>query len=376
MRRKILMIDVGGWGGITHYTYNLMQALAECKEIEVALLTNKDYELDHLPKKFSIFKVPLLGQSYLRTIHNIFSVIFCYKPQIIHIQTMVSARKDWFWFMLAKLIGKKIILTCHNVLPHEDIEKNAFFMKTAFRIIYSSAEKIIAHSQYSRNRLNNFFQIDLAKIVIIPHGNYLFFRKQELSPKEARKKLSIAEDKKVIINFGALRYYKGVDDLLCALDLLRKKRDNVLLILAGKPMHVPENYFEKLIEQKQLTDYVLFKKGYISFEDIAVLFFASDLAVFPYQEIDTSGSLQLAYAFAKPVVATKTGSMPEVIEDGVNGILVEPGNVQALAEAMEKILFNSDITSMSEACFHLAKERFSWDLIAQKTEQLYKEIKI
>jgi len=374
MKIKVLMIDIGGWGGITHYTYNLMQALSVCPELDCVLLTDRAYELDNLPRHFKVIKLPFNNRPYFSTVKEIFSVVREFGPGIIHVQTMISARKDWLLFLLAGLSGARVVFTAHNVMPHEDAENRAFFMKTAFRIIYANSRKIIAHSNFTKGEIMRIFGQAAEKIHVIPHGNYAFFRTHEISQQVARQKLNIALDKKVILNFGAMRHYKGIEVLLEAMSLLCRRHSEVVLLLAGKPMHVPPGYFSQLITQYGLDANVILKAEYIPASDIPYIFFAGDLAVLPYKHIDTSGSIQLAYGFSKPVVATRTGSMPEVVDHNVNGLLVPPDDPQALAEAMEKILFDPEaVKRMGAASMALAIGKFSWQSIAQKTCALYRE---
>jgi D-inositol-3-phosphate glycosyltransferase len=187
--------------------------------------------------------------------------------------------------------------------------------------------------------------------------------------------LNLDQDKKVILNFGAMRPYKGIESLLEAVSLLCRGHSDVLLLLAGKPMNVPYAYFEQLISQYGLDENVILRPDYIPAGDVPDIFFASDLVVLPYKHIDTSGSIQTAYAFSKPVVATRTGSMAEVLDHNVNGLLVPPDDPQALAGAIEKVLFDPQaLQRMGEASMALAIGKFSWQSIAQKTCQLYFEV--
>lgn len=375
MKTKVAVIDIGGWGGITHYTYNLMQALSAGADIDCVLITAGEYELESLPRNFKLIKVAVKDRSYRQIVAGVIAAVRNSGARVIHVQTMISARKDWILFILARLCGLRIVFTAHNVLPHEDAEKKAFFMKNAFAVIYSFSNRIIAHSNYGKNELIRVFGIPGGKISVIAHGNYLFFRTREVSRQDARERLKIPQDKKIILHFGALRRYKGVELLLEALSLLRRNRPDIMLLLAGKPMHVPEGYFEKLISGRGLEDCVIFRSEYIRAQDMPDIFFASDLVVLPYRQIDTSGSIQLAYAFSKPVIATRTGSMAEVLSENVNGLLVEPDDPDKLAQAIEKIISDpAAIERMGAASMDLAVEKFSWRAIAVKTEALYCEI--
>ncbi|MDD5347405.1 MAG: glycosyltransferase family 4 protein [Candidatus Omnitrophica bacterium] len=375
MKPKVLMIDVGGWGGITHYTYNLMAALARNGKCDCTLLTDRQYELEPLPRNFEIIKKSLNNQPYGRAVKSVFEAIRQVKPQIIHVQTMITARRDWLLFRLGGLLGKRIVLTCHNVLPHEDAEKQAFFMRQALANIYAASRAIIAHSEFSRARLIELFGVPAAKITVIPHGNYLFFRRTEMSQAEARQALGLPADARIVLQFGAIRLYKGIDVLLEAFAGVREAGKDVRLLLAGKPMHLdPAGIFEA-IRRLGLEDAVIVKAGYVDFDDIAKYFFASDAAVFPYKEIDMSGSLQLAFAFERPVVAARSGGLPEVIEDGKNGLLFSANDVTELAGCLSRLLGDDALRqNLGQAGLRLARERFSWEPIAAGTVSVYERV--
>jgi glycosyltransferase involved in cell wall biosynthesis len=259
------------------------------------------------------------------------------------------------------------------VLPHEIYEQRAFGIKASLRVIYRCPKKIIVHSQYSKDRLISLFKVLPEKIEVIYHGNYLFVRTKELSPEHAKEILGIPQNKKVILQFGTIRQYKGLDTLIHAFKRIRERTGNVFLLTVGKPFNTDITYFKNLINELNLTDDVILKDQYVPLEEIPSYFFASDLVVFPYKEIDMSGSLQLAYAFSKPVIAAKVGGLAEVVEDGKNGVFVEPDNIDALEKAMEKILFQDELMKkMGDFSFDLARKKFSWEKIANDTINLYR----
>ncbi|MFA5100225.1 MAG: glycosyltransferase family 4 protein [Candidatus Omnitrophota bacterium] len=375
MKIKILMIDAGGWGGITHYTYNLMQALAARGEIECALLTDRAYELDGLPRNFGVIKRPLNGRAYLPALLRVLRVVSEYKPHVVHVQTMLTARRDWLVFLIARICGVKVVFTAHNVLPHEDREKNALCMRSVFKIIYASSQRIIVHSRFSLDKLTALFRIGRDKVRVIPHGNYLFFRTEQMSKDRARRGLGLGIGRKIVLQFGALREYKGLDILLEAFAKVRERDPAALLLIVGKPINLdPGSIIEKARAMGMENDVVL-KAEYIPVEQMAMYFFAADVVVFPYKEIDMSGSLQLAYAFAKPVVCASSGGLPEVVKEGKNGLLVRPNDSSGLAEGLSRLLADEDlIRKMGEESLRLAKEEFSWERIAASTIGVYQDI--
>jgi glycosyltransferase involved in cell wall biosynthesis len=177
MKPKILVVDIGGWGGIAHYTYNLMKAVARNASVDSALLTDSQYELDGLQRNFQVIKKPLRDQPYGAALRSVLEAVREYAPDAVHVQTMISARRDWIWFLLAALRRFPVIVTAHNILPHDEPEQRALFMKTAFRVIYRSASGIIVHSEYAKERLKEFAGASGMRIAVIPHGNYLFFKR-------------------------------------------------------------------------------------------------------------------------------------------------------------------------------------------------------
>jgi glycosyltransferase involved in cell wall biosynthesis len=99
------------------------------------------------------------------------------------------------------------------------------------------------------------------------------------------------------------------------------------------------------------------------------------VAVYPYNMITQSGAMQLAYAFGKPVVATRVGGLPDVVDEGKNGLLVPPQDPPALAEAINKILTDSEMKQcMGQHSKMLAETRYSWRLVAGKMKSVFESL--
>ncbi len=375
MKPKILVVDIGGWGGIAHYTYNLMKAVARNASVDSALLTDSQYELDGLQRNFQVIKKPLRDQPYGAALRSVLEAVREYAPDAVHVQTMISARRDWIWFLLAALRRFPVIVTAHNILPHDEPEQRALFMKTAFRVIYRSASGIIVHSEYAKERLKEFAGASGMRIAVIPHGNYLFFKTRPIPQAQARQRLGIAARAPVLLYFGALRHYKGIEDVLDIFSSVLPRHPDAVLLLAGKSMYGAPGYFKACIEERGLAGRVVFHDNYIKFDEIQNYYYACDAVVLPYRHIDTSGAIQLAYAFGKPVVVSRTGSMPETVEDGVNGMLVAPGDIHGFSGAISAIFSDKGLAErMGQASLKLAQDRFSWERIAELTCSLYREV--
>jgi len=376
---KILIVDIGGRGGITHYTYNLSEALSKFEDVETILLTERDYELDNFPRDFRLVKIPIKSKPYFKAIIGIISSILKINPQIIHIQSLVSARRDWIFFILARLLNLHIIFTAHNVLPHDEFERMAKGMRFSFKSIYSSSRALITHSEYNKKELMKDFNIKDSNIFVVPLGNYLFltYGRTELTKDLAREKLGLSPHDKVVLCFGAIREYKGIQYLIPAFGDVAKEIQDARLMIVGPPLD--KNFtirVNELIRECNIEKATIFCPHYIPLDEISLYFMASDIAVFPYLHTYGSAALHSAFAFSKPVIATDLDVFREMIKHGQNGYIIPPKDVEALAKAIVRCLSMSsdELGKMGRNSLHLAKTKYRWEAIAKSTINVYKNI--
>ena len=166
---RILMIEPGGWGGICHYSYNLCKALSHLG-CEVVLVTGTPYELAHLPHTFCVEARIPSEASYIQKLRHAIACYRRYCPDILHVQSAFSVRKDWLPAILLKATNKPLVYTAHNILPHDRTEKNALGMAFAHRLLYAFVQHLIVHSEDSRRLLQKKFHHAPAGITVIPHG--------------------------------------------------------------------------------------------------------------------------------------------------------------------------------------------------------------
>lgn len=377
---RILLIETGGWGGICHYTYNLANALSR-KGLDVTVLSGKRYELEGFKRDFTLLKRFDHERGY---IHNTWELIRTVRDgsfSIIHVQSILSPRKDWLLFYAGRLLRRSIVYTVHNILPHDEGERNAWGVKRAFLSIYRNAIHLIAHSETNKRELVESFGIEERRITVIPHGNYLFILPENLPEKEEIfREFGLKSDERVVLFFGAIRRYKGLDTLLRAFKEVHKKIPTARLLIAGKPTAVgegpPHEDYIKLAEELGLNGKVIFHFMYVPIEQIYKYFVVADLVVYPYRDTTESGSIQLALAFSKPVVATDVGSFKYAIDNDVNGLIVPAEDERALGGAIIYLLsLNKErFHEMGRNSIKVAKERYDWESIAAQTIALYKGI--
>jgi glycosyltransferase involved in cell wall biosynthesis len=183
--------------------------------------------------------------------------------------------------------------------------------------------------------------------------------------------LGIDSKRKTILFFGAIRDNKGLEEILKALPRIRKGVPEVMLLIVGEAIQGYEKYRD-LIRILEIEGSVMEVLRYVSNEEIATFFYATDVVVLPYREVSQSGVLQIAYAFGLPVVATAVGGFLEAIEDGKNGFLVPPQALDLLADRVAKVLSDDErAEAMGRHSLFLAKTMYSWKEIAERTEALY-----
>ncbi|MGH1362063.1 MAG: glycosyltransferase [Calditrichia bacterium] len=289
----------------------------------------------------------------------------------IHFQFFRRERLDTFYFVLLRLLGYNVIHTAHNVLPHER-SRIDFYLKY---LVYLSARQIVVHSGYIRDKLLASFRVTPGKVHIIPHGNFdMYVPEEELTVAEARSKINLPESAAVVLCFGHIREYKGIDILIQAFDLAAQEEKDLHLIIAGsaRTQELKERYCVQ-IDAISASDRVQYVPDFIPNEAVAEYFTAADIIALPYRAIDHSGIVHLAYSFGKPIIATRVGDFSEAVEEGKSGFLVEKEDAKALAEALRLVAGSKGkLVEMGEYAQMLNKTKYSWQDIARKTRAIYK----
>ncbi len=198
---------------------------------------------------------------------------------------------------------------------------------------------------------------------------------------DQRQQLGLGPDEKVLLFFGNIAPYKGVEDLLRALASLVHADGRFTLILAGRVKdRTCEAYWaelESLIEELQLSEHVRKEIRYIPDGHVGLLFRASDVSVLPYRRIYQSGVLALSYAQGVPVIAADVGSIREDILEDETGLLFRPGDVVDLAAKIRTYFVSEsfkDVETRERRISEYGAERFSWETNAERTHAVYEHL--
>ncbi len=228
---------------------------------------------------------------------------------------------------LAKKNNKtKILVICDNVIPHERKIGDIVLTKYFFRYV----DYFILLSDKVKKDLLSIKPT--AKNKVLPHPIYSNFGEPVNKP-EARNFLHL-NDEKLILFFGFIRDYKGLDILLESMKILKNKI-NLKLIVAGE-FYSNEDKYKKLITDLDIKDSLHMFTDFIATSEVKYYFSAADAVILPYKSATQSGIVQIAMNFRKPVIAANVGGLGEVIKNNETGFIVDKENPAQLAEAILK----------------------------------------
>jgi len=280
---------------------------------------------------------------------------------VIHVTAFPFALV-WLVWKACKAIGRPFV--CTPLIHFEDPNhRNPLLWK-----VLQGASAVIACSNYEREGMMSM-GINPSKIHLIPMGINLEEWKDPVGDRFRRKYR--LEGKKIILFAGTKDYNKGAIHLLQAVEKIRQKVKDVILVSIG----LPTREWKK--KRSQLHEDDLLDLGYISEEEKREAFDACDLFVMP-SRYDSFGIVYLeAWRCGKPVIGAKVGAIPEVIEEGKDGLLVEFGEVDQLVSAIISLLNHPDLVKeMGETGRKKVIDRFNWQKNIGKIEEVFKGAKV
>ena len=365
---KVLIVSLLGRGGMIHYTSQLANAVGKNNDVMVMLPTHAEdkyfepyIRLSKINAPPSALKSILLSMNIFH-LKNILGQINKFDPDVIHIVNT----HPWNNIIVWCFKDYPIVYTLHDPIPHEVCAKKRLFqILVSWNDWYGAirSTRLIVHGKLLKQHCEEK-GIPQDKIAVIPHGDYSFFAKEMAT--QAFPWVRNLSGKTVILFFGRIEPYKGLEYLLQSYISAQKKIQGLHLIVAGEGDLSPYQDYIRNIRDVTIIN------TYISDEEVTELFTISDVIVLPYISATQSGIIPIAYAFKKPVIASNVGAISEVVDDGITGILVPPKNVEALSKAIA--LLNDPVLrrSMGNSAFRKMREEMSWDAISERTISIYR----
>jgi glycosyltransferase involved in cell wall biosynthesis len=327
-------------GGIAHYTGMLaraldgaghtMQVISFHRQYPTLLYpgkTDKDPSKKPLETKAEFLLDPLYPWTWRRTIQAVCS----FSPEITIVQWWTTFWAPAFAYLAKRLKHNKLssVYIIHNVMPHEQRPWDRFIARLAL----SNGDAFVVQTRRERERLQAL--LPNAQIYFCPLPTYHLLRAEESKRAQARRLLELPEEAFILLFFGFIRPYKGVQILLEALGKLRARGKMPTLVIAGEFWQDKQIYWAQ-IKRLGLQEQVRIEDRYIPDEEIGNWFTAADCLVAPYIGGTQSAAVSIALAYGLPMIVTQ--NVAEGISEENLSLLaavVPPGDVNALAEAID-----------------------------------------
>ncbi|HET8797384.1 MAG TPA: glycosyltransferase family 4 protein [Thermoanaerobaculia bacterium] len=390
---KIAFLEPAGKGGMIHYAFQLCRALAE-SGAEVTLITSTDYELGALGAPFRVEPIVELWDAKpagrvstawwrvaARKLRRVFRAFRHYREWLRQIHRLAQLRPDvvllgeirfpFDLFPLLLLRRKAPLLAdiCHNVHP---FRAGGIFTRSRvdqffYRRIYRRFDVVFVHFERNRREFMDTFGIPQSRTGVIVHGNEEIFRELRtpgVTAATLRARHAFGGEP-IVLFFGTLTRYKGVDVLIEAFPRVRRET-GARLVFAGFPVHD----FDLAAHQGRvralgIDDAVTWVAEYIDTGDVAAWMELASAIVFPYRDISQSGAVHVAQTFGVPAVASDAGAFRDVIVHERSGLLVPPENPDKLAEGLVRLLTDDELAARIRArLLEDARGPFAWTTTA------------
>ena len=300
------------------------------------------------------------------------------KPKILHI--LWNNRFDLLdrtvLMLYYRLLGKRIVLTVHNVNTSRRDSKDTRFNRLTLRIQYRLTHHIFVHTEKMKLELVEEFGVQRTCVTVIPFGINDAVPSTHLTPADAKQRLSIPDATKTVLFFGNIKPYKGLEYLITSFQQLLTRCEDYRLLIVGRPDNCEEYWraIRETIREDVQKARVILRADFIPDDQIEIYFKAADLLVLPYRHIYQSGVLFLGYSFGLPIVAADVGSLKDEVVEGKTGFVFRPEDPVDLARAIEQYFASdlyADLNSRRQEIRDYATERHSWDVVGRITTSVY-----
>jgi glycosyltransferase involved in cell wall biosynthesis len=378
-----------------HYARGLARELL-VKGVAVALIAGDELASGHDPDSDGLEVHNLIGRQHPHDgrLAKVWRVLRYYGRFVVFAARSDARLFHILWFRkfpylertllnaYLKLLGKKLLFTAHNVDDQvRDGRPITLAGRLSLRFLYRVVDHIFVHTASMKRELVEEFHVPEPKVTVVPFGINDVIPPSTARRAVAKQQLGIRPDEKVLLFFGQIAPYKGVEDLLRALAQLVATDPRFTLILAGRVKNRrSQGYWreiERLIAELRLSPHIRQETRYIPDDDVGLFFRAADVSVLPYRRVYQSGVLALSYAQGLPVIVADVGSMKDDVIEGETGLVFRPGQVLDLVDKI-RAYFASALFEDLEAREHKLRdygaERFSWKENAERTCAVYERL--
>jgi glycosyltransferase involved in cell wall biosynthesis len=347
------------------YALSLAQALAKEHHVLLYLYQkNARNELILLPKESERLRICYLNKlthknpKMFLDLVSLIREVRHFRPDLIHCQ---ECYRDCLTLAIPYLATFPFVLTIHDHKPHSGTDSQLKLRSHFHRyLLRRVANAVIVHGEIIKQETEVLMPRLKGKVHAVPHG---------ILGGVARPFQADWEEG-LILFFGRINKYKGLQYLVEAIELLQHWGLQVKAIIAGTGPELV-SLRERIISNPA---FILLEE-YIPAEAVSGLFKRAQIVVLPYTDATQSGVAALSLSHSRPIIASDVGSLREMVRTGVNGLLVAPKDAIGLAEAIKHLLTNhNEAVCMGESAHQLAQTEFSWESIAEKTITVYESL--
>ncbi len=368
-------------GGIAHYSYCLANALQQSgARVKQLMYDWPEYELRDYPRSHEVVAKLKVAHTHWSRLtsppHNLAIMLrTAWHSQIVHFQWSLGRNTDCLHLSTLRRLGKRIVYTAHDVVPHESY----LMTEQHARWLYRFPDALFVHGESLKALIVERFDVEPARVHVIPHGNYNFISDTAgpWTRESARASFGFDADDRVVLFFGLIREYKGIDTLIEACRILKDRGlhdgRKLQLVIAGRVFldHWKQAGYDAAIRKAGLADHVHLHLYNVPMADVQRFFKAADVLAVPYKRGSQSGVLRLAYSFGMATVATRVGSLAEVSGHDITRF-VAPADAVAFATALDELLCDRELAhAMGTRARHYADAELGWDRIAKTTRAVY-----
>jgi D-inositol-3-phosphate glycosyltransferase len=303
------------------------------------------------------------------------------KPKIFHIlwNNKFQLFDCTFLMLYYKLLRKRIVFTVHNVNAGKRDSNDSWLNRLSLKVQYKLSDHLFVHTDGMKREMISEFHISKSKISVIPFGINNTVPNTGLSSAEAKRRLNVSSDDKIMLFFGNIAPYKGLEYLIAAFSVLLKKDRSYRLLIVGRPKGSPSywNEIQRTIGNSNIGDRVIEQIEYVPDEATELYFKAADVLVLPYAQVFQSGVLFLGYNFGLPVIAADVASLKNEIEEGRTGLVFKAQDTSDLANKIDEYFKSELFTNLENTRFQIkqyANDRYSWSKVAEITTAVYSNL--
>lgn len=363
------MIAPAGQGGTLQYSHNLCAALAAAGH-DVVLATAIGSEIETFPRRYRLIGVFDRFRPRPGPLARFARLLRSFRPEIVHLQG--AQRPEFYWLLLrfiSTFCRTRFLWTPQDVVSNSAKPYHPWLQRRN----YARMDHVFLNARQNEAAVRDTYGVPAERITVQAIPDLLDFIRTDLTGAMPPDLNWRPDGKPLVLCIGLIETRKGISHLIEAFGRLARDTEARLLIM-GKPLTDIAPYSAALADAGLPPDRAQILPRYATFEEMAGLFDAATVVVLPYLEGWNSGVLSAAYGFGKAVLATRVGGLTEAIRDGETGLLVPPGNVDALEANLRRLLNDDDLRRRLQDGALAEHERFTWNDLAATTISVYDRV--